>query len=118
MQPNAWVGQKLRATLEMPDGLVYSGVVYVARVFQECEMIDVTTRGSRWAKHIPSPTAWTMDLRGVGELEMTSRNDAMAIIKHNRKSDEWRCDFCGSIMPKARRSCTQCGAFRSFLYEM
>ena len=49
----------------------------------------------------------------VGEVEEFSKT-----VTNRMAQMEWMCNFCGTPNPKKHRTCSQCGAPRSFLYDI
>ena len=98
-------GQKLKATLELPDGTVFSGSGYVAQISQTLITDDLEE--------------WTMELSGLGEpLWQGTRTQAVERQHKQMSAIEWACDYCGSVWPKATTKCIQCGGHRSFVYDV
>lgn len=98
-------GEKLKATLELPDGTVFSGLAYVAQISQTLITDDLEE--------------WSMELSGLGEpLWQGTRIEAAERQREVQLAIEWACDYCGSIWPKAIAKCVQCGGHRSFVYDV
>lgn len=82
MRPKSWVDQKVRATLEIPDGKVFSGVFYMTKALEEDEMIGVT-KDSKFMIFI-ADALLQPDSAEVGPIALTGEGTAkLRIEEHN-----------------------------------
>ena len=107
--------QKINVYLETEDGSVFTGQAYAAAInvnLNPSSFMDF--RG--FTKTVSGNHEWSMDLVGTGEpLWVRTKDDA---VEDLHSALEWRCPWCGGIMPREYRQCTQCGGFRSFVYDL
>jgi len=111
------LGQDAIVTLEYPNGQMFRGRAIASEVNVRQEVHHVQLLGHEYGDVIGGPTSWEMTFSGVGALEF-SLEDATTMRERMYTRSEWRCEYCGAIMTKGHRSCTACGAFRSFLYDV
>ncbi len=79
-------------TIEFPDGCVYTSGGFELRT-------------------------WSAELQGTGTLEL-KRDAFLEQVQSKCQAPEWECAYCGAIMPRERRQCTACGAWRPFVYDV
>jgi len=107
---NSYLGQETIITLELGDGTTFRGKAYATSVGIRQELHDYTSLGDAQCQYIRGPVSWDIQFSGLGALEMTAEQ-----VRQQRQASEWRCEWCGAVMPSERRSCEACGAWRSFL---
>ena len=103
-----FANEPLRIYLERADGMLYTGDVMVAN-------LTITHGYDEWPA-ISVPSEWEITLVGTGELVLSETN--LTQLRSEIEQPEWRCSFCGAVMPKAERKCEGCGAWRSFVYDL
>lgn len=113
------VGKVCKATLELPDGTVLTGLCSMANVEMSMRGLHDSWIGSGPIDtFLPQQLEWRMILEGIGRpLWELGREEMTEQIKAKMTAAEWRCDFCNAVMQREQRQCTACGAWRSFLYE-
>lgn len=117
-----------RVTIEFPDGRVITAMVDSANIeFNElyrdpwryAAIGDFgATVSDVMSKTAFGQTTWRAELSGrMARVSATDRQSAKDTLEQRRTASEWRCDFCGAVMPRAQGQCTQCAGWRSFLYD-
>ena len=108
------LGQEIKVTLEMKDGTVFSGTALMASINMERDVLA-------YADDEPAlsygHSRWDMELRGIGKPLMTFENYAQE-IKGKQAAPEWACDWCEGVNLKKARRCENCGAHRSFVFDL
>jgi hypothetical protein len=99
-------GEQGHVTLELNDGTVVSGPIWVAEIEQTLVYDDFME--------------WSIALRGIGDKPIWhgARDEALERHREQRLAPEWECDYCGAIWPKKTAQCVQCGGWRSFVYDV
>jgi hypothetical protein len=107
--------KKVNVYLETEDGAVFTGQALVATVNIQHDVYDwASWKGQQGV--VVGKSRWDMELSGVGDpLWVRAKDEA---VEDLHSALEWRCPWCGGIMPRERRQCTQCGGFRSFVYDL
>lgn len=113
---------EVQVTLEFPDGQVLSGKAHMVEVSMDhgfVPMLGPSLGGSNtiqpYAKM--APTRWEMTLSGVGNL-VNSQELAEQVVKEAANVETWACAFCGVDNARTERKCGECGAARSFLFDL
>lgn len=111
MLPN----EKVEIHLQTASGQVFIGEAYAASIEMHANTSELTDFDGFKQQAVTS-TEWSMELQGTGApLWQTFADQVMEDI---RTAKEWRCIYCDAIHLRERRQCSQCGAWRSFLYDM
>ena len=107
---------EVQVYIETPDGYVFSGNAHVASITVSQNMLDVTELGAGMMRsYIAGLTTFDIELSGTGEPLWVRTRDGIA--KDIRSAIEWECLWCGAIMTRKHRQCSQCGGWRSFVYD-
>jgi len=110
------LNNSLHVNLQMMDGISYTGKVYGADVDVSLDYQEQFILGKQEPVNILEATRWTVVLEGVGDL--IEKDRVVETYKKIYTAIEWRCEWCGSVQPSHRMACGQCGASRSFLYDL
>ena len=109
-------GQDVIVTIEQPDGQVFRGKAQAVRIDMRHPLTGIDRVGDSFSA-INRIGSWEIELSGYGDLFWDIRENFAQRTRASRSAVEWRCDFCGSVHPRAATKCVQCGAARSFLYD-
>ncbi len=107
----------IRVTLETADGRVVTGQAIAAEFSMETEAYPMYVFGDTMPFTYPGRTHWHIRLEGIGEAKMSLGTDYRQGVYRARSANEWQCDYCHTIWPRAKNKCASCGASRSFIYE-
>ena len=99
---NALLGRQMVVNLQTNDGYAYGGQVIGVDLSME--------RGYSGSQ------AWELTMKGIGALQVVQQ--VVKDYENKFTSQEWRCEWCGSVQPRMRLACQKCGGPRSFLYEL
>ena len=102
------VGRNYRATIETENGMV----------------MDLPGLISTQITHdIPKefhygPAKWTLEMQGYTPANWIVGRQIAVNYLAKYTPIEWRCDWCRSVNVSRNMSCAQCGATRTFLYDL
>ncbi len=107
----------LRITLETSDGRIITGQAIAAEFTVETSIQPMYVFGETTPFSYPGRSHWHIRLEGIGEAKMSIGEDYRQGVYRARSANEWQCDYCHTIWPRAKNKCASCGASRSFIYE-
>ena len=111
------LGQNAILQLQTGAGLAYKGEVMAVNIDVTAPYANTYRVGESFARAASlGYIEWEMTLRGLGDFQVTP--ELIANYEAVFTSLEWRCDWCGSVQPRARLACEKCGGPRSFIYEL
>lgn len=106
----------LVVNMQANDGMIYRGNFTAMSLDVSYPYGHASRIGEDFSRYGSGPAEFTLTLRGNGEL--SAYEQMVARYTNLFTSIEWRCEWCGSVQSSHRMSCAQCGATRSFLYEL
>lgn len=110
------LGRDVNVKLETKTGQVVKGQCIATELNFTSHSLPYYKIGDPSSYFTRGTMEWELLLRGTGELLLSPQ--LVGFYEKAFTSLEWRCEWCSSVNSKERMGCKQCGAPRTFLYEL